>query len=198
MWTNTASGASGTWVGGGFLNSSTPLATPTTPIPPTLPGLNLSYMGTNVQIALNALQAVTDVEVLATPRLLVLANDTATLEVGSSVPIITSSSSGIQANSLIVNNDALHTNPALGGRACLCVPSFVRERLGLSTHDFSNGDGVVIRPEREVDEDSPLGGNSHPSHLLRGKCGHFFQFNLFRSDCGRLQKHDRARGSSEK
>jgi general secretion pathway protein D len=93
-----------THFGGGFLNGSTPLATPTTPIPPTLPGLNLSYMGTNVQIALNALQAVTDVEVLATPRLLVLANDTATLEVGSSVPIITSSSSGIQANSLIVNN----------------------------------------------------------------------------------------------
>ena len=54
---------------------------------------------------------------------------------------------------------------------------------------------MVIRPEREVDEDSSFGGNSHPSHLLRGKGGHFFQLNLFRSDCGRLQKHDRAGGS---
>ena len=90
--------------GGGFLAGSTPLTTPTTQITPTLPGLNLSYIGGNVQVALNALQAVTDVEVLATPRLLVLANDTATLEVGSSVPIITSSSSGIQADSLVVNN----------------------------------------------------------------------------------------------
>ena len=56
------------------------------------------------QVALNALQSVTDVEVLATPRMLVLANDTATLQVGSSVPVITSSASGIQSNSLIVNN----------------------------------------------------------------------------------------------
>jgi general secretion pathway protein D len=71
---------------------------------PTLPGLNLSYVNTNVQVALNALQQVTDVEVLATPRLMVLANDTATLQVGSSVPIITQSGAGIQANSLIVNS----------------------------------------------------------------------------------------------
>jgi general secretion pathway protein D len=42
--------------------------------------------------------------VLATPRMLVLANDTATLQVGSSVPVITSSASGIQSNSLLVNN----------------------------------------------------------------------------------------------
>ena len=90
--------------GGGFLSGMSPLATPTTPIPPTLPGLNLTYTGANVQVALNALQAVTDVEVLATPRMLVLANDTATLQVGSSVPIITASSAGIQANSLVVNN----------------------------------------------------------------------------------------------
>ncbi len=71
---------------------------------PTYPGLNLAYLGTNVQVALNALQGVTDVEVLATPRMLVLANDTASLQVGSSVPIITTTSSGIQANSLVVNN----------------------------------------------------------------------------------------------
>jgi general secretion pathway protein D len=47
---------------------------------------------------------VTDVQLLATPRMLVLANDTATLQVGSSVPIITSTSAGIQANSLVVNS----------------------------------------------------------------------------------------------
>ncbi|HZZ88276.1 MAG TPA: type II secretion system secretin GspD [Caulobacteraceae bacterium] len=93
-----------THLGGGFLNGKTPLASPTTPIPPTLPGLNLTYMGTNIQVALNALQSVTDVQVLATPRMLVLANDTASLQVGSSVPIITATSSGIQANSLVVNN----------------------------------------------------------------------------------------------
>jgi general secretion pathway protein D len=71
---------------------------------PIYPGLNLAYLGTNAQVALNALQGVTDVEVLATPRMMVLANDTATLQVGSSVPIVTTTSSGIQANSLVVNN----------------------------------------------------------------------------------------------
>jgi hypothetical protein len=50
------------------------------------------------------------------------------------------------------------------------LPLRSRLRLGTaSIHHFSNGDGVVIRPEWEVDEDSSLGGSSHPSHLLRGK-----------------------------
>jgi general secretion pathway protein D len=90
-------------VAGGFLSGTGPV-TGSNPIAPTFPGLNLTYMGTNVQVALNALSTITEVQLLATPRLLVLANDTATLEVGSSVPIITSSGSGIQANSLVVNS----------------------------------------------------------------------------------------------
>jgi general secretion pathway protein D len=96
-------------VAGGFLagTAASGTATPVAgspPISPSFPGLNLTYMGTNVQVALNALSTITEVQLLATPRMLVLANDTATLEVGSSVPIITSSSSGIQANSLVVNS----------------------------------------------------------------------------------------------
>ncbi len=90
-------------VAGGFLSGSGPVSG-SNPIPPTFPGLNLTYLGANVQVALNALSTVTEVQLLATPRMLVLANDTATLQVGSSVPIITSSSSGIQANSLVVNS----------------------------------------------------------------------------------------------
>ena len=50
---------------------------------------------------------------------------------------------------------------------------------------------MVIRPEREVDEDSSLGGNSHSSHLLRGEGGHFFQLNLFRAYRRGLQKQQR-------
>jgi general secretion pathway protein D len=91
-------------VAGGFItNASGPIAG-SSPIPPVYPGLNLTYMGTNIQVALNALSGVTDVQLLATPRMLVLANDTATLEVGQSVPIVTSTSAGIQANSLVVNS----------------------------------------------------------------------------------------------
>jgi general secretion pathway protein D len=91
-------------VAGGFLSGSGGPLLGSNPIPPTFPGLNLTYMGTNIQVALNALSTVTEVQLLATPRMLVLANDTATLQVGSSVPIITSNSSGIQANSLVVNS----------------------------------------------------------------------------------------------
>ncbi|HEX3918871.1 MAG TPA: type II secretion system secretin GspD [Caulobacteraceae bacterium] len=91
-------------VSGGFLSGTGGPLAGANPIAPTFPGLNLTYMGTNIQVALNALSTVTEVQLLATPRMLVLANDTATLQVGSSVPIITSSSSGIQADSLVVNS----------------------------------------------------------------------------------------------
>src|ERR1700730_8139905 len=97
---------------------------------------------------------------------------------------------------LIIYDDALHTTPTLIGRTILVVPGVVREWPGLSFYYFSHGDGVVIRPKREVDEHSALGGNSHSSHLLGGKGGHFFQLNLFRSDC-RGQKNDCTGGRSK-
>jgi general secretion pathway protein D len=61
-------------------------------------------MAPNFNVVLDALSAVTDVEVLSTPRIMVMSNDTATLQVGNSVPIITQSSSGTQDNSLIINS----------------------------------------------------------------------------------------------
>ncbi|WGM40232.1 type II secretion system secretin GspD [Caulobacter sp. NIBR1757] len=69
----------------------------------TFPGLSLQYLGPDFKVAINALSSVTDVEVVSTPRLLVLANETATLQVGDQVPIITQSSTGDQQTSLTVN-----------------------------------------------------------------------------------------------
>jgi general secretion pathway protein D len=70
----------------------------------TFPGLSLQYLGPDFRVVINALSAVTDVEVVSTPRLLVLANETATLQVGDQVPIITQSATGDQATSLTVNS----------------------------------------------------------------------------------------------
>jgi general secretion pathway protein D len=88
--------------GGRFSGGFSPTASNQTT--PNYPALALSYVGNNFQVALDALQAVTDVQVLSTPRIMVLANDTATLEVGDSVPIITQSSVGAQTTSLIINS----------------------------------------------------------------------------------------------
>jgi general secretion pathway protein D len=70
----------------------------------TFPGLSLQYLGPDFKVVINALSSVTDVEVVSTPRLLVLANETATLQVGDQVPIITQSATGDQQNSLTVNS----------------------------------------------------------------------------------------------
>ncbi len=70
----------------------------------TYPGLSLAYLGRDFKVVINALSAITDVEVVSTPRLLVLANETATLQVGDQVPIITETSTGDQTLSRTVNS----------------------------------------------------------------------------------------------
>jgi len=59
----------------------------------------------NVNAILSALESVTDVKVISSPKLLVLNNQSATLQVGDEVPVPTASSvSTINSNSPIVNN----------------------------------------------------------------------------------------------
>jgi len=64
----------------------------TTAIAPTLPGFAYTFAsGSNIQVILDALESVTDVNVVSSPQLLVLNNQTATLQVGDQVPIATQS-----------------------------------------------------------------------------------------------------------
>lgn len=67
-----------------------------------------SYMftrGTNIQAILDALSSITRVEVTSSPQLLVLNNQTATLQVGDRVPIASEQAIGVTtANSAIVNS----------------------------------------------------------------------------------------------
>lgn len=67
---------------------------PSMPIP-TLPGLGAvgaSYLfqNSNIRVVAQALNAVTTVNVISAPRVLVLDNETATLQVGDQVPLLTS------------------------------------------------------------------------------------------------------------
>lgn len=71
------------------------------------PGFSLSWLAGNFtpRAILNLLSDVTQTKVISTPRLLVLSNETARLQVGDVVPIITqSATNAITSNSTIVNN----------------------------------------------------------------------------------------------
>jgi len=71
-----------------------------------LPGFNF-LMGTEAQpqFILNALHAVTDVKILSNPSLVVIDNQTATLQVGDSIPVTTQSAQSVIApGAPIVNN----------------------------------------------------------------------------------------------
>jgi general secretion pathway protein D len=68
-----------------FANSATGGSIPAS----TFPGFSVSVVGTSVSGVLNTLQSKTNVRVLSAPKIVVLNNQTATLQVGDQVPIIT-------------------------------------------------------------------------------------------------------------
>jgi general secretion pathway protein D len=74
-----------------------------------LPGFSVLYTGINdARLVLNALQSKTNVKVLSSPKLMVLNNQTATLQVGDQVPIITQSAQGVSSpGAPIVNTVSL-------------------------------------------------------------------------------------------
>jgi general secretion pathway protein D len=62
-----------------------------------VPGFSFGYVGPDVTSVLNALQSKTNVRVLSSPKLLVLNNQTASLQVGDQVPIVTQQSQSVAA-----------------------------------------------------------------------------------------------------
>jgi general secretion pathway protein D len=71
----------------------------------TQPGFNYVFGLPNAQVALSALETVTDVEIVSSPALTVLDNQTARLQVGDQVPVATSS-----AQSVVTTDAPLVTN----------------------------------------------------------------------------------------
>lgn len=61
------------------------------------PGFSYSYIGSSARAVLNTLQSKTNVRVLSAPRLLVLNNQTASLQVGDQVPLVTQQAQSVSA-----------------------------------------------------------------------------------------------------
>jgi len=59
------------------------------------PGFSYVYSGQDARVVLNTLQSRTNVRVLSAPKLVVLNNQTATLQVGDQVPIVSQSAVGV-------------------------------------------------------------------------------------------------------
>jgi len=83
---------------GGFSSGSDDSAAPS------FPGLSIRYSNLDVRAVLNALSSVTDVQLISTPRILVLSNESAELQVGDQVPIITQTAVGLNNDSRILNS----------------------------------------------------------------------------------------------
>jgi general secretion pathway protein D len=74
-------------------------------VAPTFPGFSYFFNGINTQIALDALSAVTDVNIVSSPTLTVLDGRRAVLQVGDEVPIITQQVTGVEnPNAPLVNS----------------------------------------------------------------------------------------------
>jgi general secretion pathway protein D len=60
------------------------------------PGFAFTYTVPDIDVAVNALGAVTDIKVISAPKLITLDNKPATLQVGDQVPIVTQSATGVR------------------------------------------------------------------------------------------------------
>lgn len=119
------------------------------------PGFSNFFNTTNIQVALNALSAVTDVNVVSSPTLMVLDNKKATLQVGDEVPIATQSAVGVLApGSPIVNSVGfrntgilLNITPRIGdnGRILLDIEQEVSDAVTTTT---STIDSPTIQQRR--------------------------------------------------
>ncbi|MCZ6770673.1 MAG: type II secretion system secretin GspD [Proteobacteria bacterium] len=73
-------------------------------VAPAFPGFSLLFSTTDARVVLNALTEVTDVNVISSPQLMVLDNETAFLNIGDQVPISTQSAVSVtDATAPIVN-----------------------------------------------------------------------------------------------
>ena len=138
-------------------------------IVPATPGFALSWITGKFQprAILDALSEVTETKVISTPRLLVLSNQTARLQVGDVVPIITqSATSTITSNPLVLNNVTyketgvvLEVTPRVnsGGYVTMDVNQSVSDVVNTTT---STIDSPTIRQRRLTSTISVKSGES--------------------------------------
>jgi general secretion pathway protein D len=138
-------------------------------IAPAVPGFNLSWLsgGFQPRAILDLLSAVTQTRVISTPRLLVLSNQVARLQVGDVVPIITqSAASTLTSNPQILNNITyketgvvLEVTPRVnsGGYVTMDVNQSVSDVVNTTTSQI---DSPTIRQRRLTSTISVKSGES--------------------------------------
>jgi general secretion pathway protein D len=119
------------------------------------PGFSWAYAGSTIQSTLDALSSLTNVDVLSSPKLMVLNNHTASLQVGDQVPVVTASSQGtISPNAPVINSVEyrdtgviLKVTPRVnsGGLVLLDIAQEVSDVTNTST---SNIDSPTIQQRR--------------------------------------------------
>ncbi len=101
-------GVQGLYANHGLSAGLTESASSATPIS-TFPGFSAFYAAKTINAALNALEGLTKINVVSAPKLMVLNNQTASIEVGDQVPILTGSATNvITSNAAIVNSVDYH------------------------------------------------------------------------------------------
>jgi general secretion pathway protein D len=151
-------------------NASALLTTSNIPaIAPVVPGFNLAWVVGNFEprAILDLLSSVTQTKVISTPRLLVLSNQTARLQVGDVVPIITqSATSTVTSNPLVLNNVTyketgvvLEVTPRVnsGGYVTMDVNQSVSDVVNTTTSQI---DSPTIRQRRLTSTVSVKSGES--------------------------------------
>ncbi len=98
------------------------------------PGFSYFYLADNVSAAIDAMSAVTKVNVVSAPSLMVLDNRKAALQIGDQVPILTQQQQGTLAGAPVVNSVALKDTGII---------------LSVTPH-VSDGGRVVLDIEQEV------------------------------------------------
>jgi general secretion pathway protein D len=76
----------------------------------TYPGFSYIFAGNNIKVVLDALSTITKVQVLSSPQLMVLNNQTATLQVGDQVPILSQQAVGVTTSLGSVVNSIVYQN----------------------------------------------------------------------------------------
>lgn len=111
------------------------------------PGLSFRYLDVDVEAVLSALSSVTDVQLVSTPRILVLSNESAELQVGDQVPILVQSAIGLEDDSRILNTVqyrdtgvVLSVTPRVSdsGRMFITVELEVSEVAGTTSSDIDS------------------------------------------------------------
>ncbi|MBL6080043.1 hypothetical protein JMJ56_18640 [Belnapia sp. T18] len=101
------------------LRSGSSLLDVATPLAPLAGGFSYVLSARNIGLTLQALSAITQVKVVSAPRVLVLDNETATLQVGNQIPVLTQTSQSTQASGapIVSSVDLRDTGVILAVRA---------------------------------------------------------------------------------